>query len=59
MTTFNSVLLSIQAFSKNGEATMTAKNQPDLKLGQKFGLSARDIQLVNALFTCGKLNVFN
>ncbi|AWP01132.1 putative low choriolytic enzyme-like isoform 5 [Scophthalmus maximus] len=50
---FNSVMqYSNNAFSKNGQPTIVAKSNPNLKFGNARQMSANDIARVNRLYRC-------
>ncbi len=44
------------AFSKNGLPTITARDNPDRKFGQRCGFSVGDIMEINILFQCPEYN---
>ena len=41
-----------RTFSKNGKATLRAKNRPYQLLGRRSGFSSVDIKKMNALYDC-------
>ena len=47
---------SNDAFSKNGEHTITAIGDPERKFGQRCGFSIGDIREVNKLYKCPEYN---
>ena len=47
---------SNDAFSKNGEHTITAKNNPERLFGQRLGFSVGDIREINILYQCPEMN---
>ncbi|KAK2854271.1 hypothetical protein Q5P01_006932 [Channa striata] len=50
---FNSVMhYPNNAFSKNGQPTITAKSNPDMVLGRATDMSSNDIARVNRLYQC-------
>ncbi|KAF0042744.1 hypothetical protein F2P81_004081 [Scophthalmus maximus] len=52
---FNSVMqYSNNAFSKNGQPTIVAKSNPNLKFGNARQMSANDIARVNRLYRCSR-----
>lgn len=44
------------AFSKDGLATITARNDPGKKFGQRCGFSVGDIREINILYKCPEYN---
>ena len=40
------------AFTKNGFDTIVAKNEPNLKFGQRIKFSVGDVQEINRLYNC-------
>lgn len=42
-------------FSKNGENTIEAKIDPDMRLGQSESFSALDVVRINMLYKCPEL----
>lgn len=47
---------SNNAFSKNGEHTITARDDPDRIFGQRCGFSVGDIREINILYQCPEMN---